>query len=181
MDKFMTSFSPFYAILHWLSRGKLLILLPLLLILTLESAGAAPASDFSLQDAKGQLFTLSEHKGKPIVLHFWATWCPYCKKLQPGLERLRLENKQTDLVMMAISFNENEGATPAQSLTDRGIGMPTLILGDAVAKQYGVTGTPTTIFIDRNGDVVWTTRISDPDSPQLSKALGYLLEIDGSQ
>ncbi|UJF21242.1 TlpA disulfide reductase family protein [Shewanella sp. OMA3-2] len=174
MNIFVRSFLPIPVISNWLRRGKLFIVLPL--ILMSAAVGSTPANDFSLQDAKGQVFTLSEHKGKPIVLHFWATWCPYCKKLQPGLERLRLENKQTDLVMMAISFNEDDGATPAQSLTDRGIGMPTLILGDAVAKQYDVTGTPTTIFIDRKGDVVWVTRTSNPDDPNLVKAVGLLIQ-----
>ena len=133
------------------------------------------AQEFVLSDAKGEPWSLAEHAGKPVVIHFWATWCPYCKKLQPGLERLRLENLESDLEMIAISFNEDKGAMPAKALQQRGIDMKTLIDGDSVAKLYGVTGTPTTVFINRAGEVVWITRISDPDSPKLSQAIEFLL------
>lgn len=133
------------------------------------------AADFTLNDADGAAWSLQDMAGKPVVIHFWATWCPYCKKLQPGLERIRIANQGTDLQMIAISFNEDEGAMPAKVLTDRGIGMKTLIEGDSVAKLYGVKGTPTTIFINRAGEIVWVSQISDPDSPKLTQAVEYLL------
>jgi len=44
----------------------------------------APA--WQLKTQIGKTISLSDYKGKPIILHFWATWCPYCKKLQPKLE-----------------------------------------------------------------------------------------------
>ncbi len=133
------------------------------------------AEAFILNDVQGNEWSLAEQAGKPVVIHFWATWCPYCKKLQPGLERLRLANSESDLEMVAISFNEDKGAMPAKVLKERGIDMTTLINGDKVAKRYGVTGTPTTVFINRQGQVVWVTRISDPDSPKLVQAIDFLL------
>ncbi|WP_153915588.1 TlpA family protein disulfide reductase [Shewanella sp. TC10] len=133
------------------------------------------AKPFTLNDAQGNEWSLAEHAGKPVVIHFWATWCPYCKKLQPGLERLRLANLDSDLEMIAISFNEDKGAEPAEVLKSRGMGMNTLIEGDSVADLYGVTGTPTTVFINRAGQLVWLTRISDPDSPKLDQAIEFLL------
>ncbi|AZG75214.1 TlpA family protein disulfide reductase [Shewanella livingstonensis] len=134
------------------------------------------AADFELKTADGQSFTLHDYAGKPVVLHFWATWCPYCKKLQPGLEKLRLNYQDTDLQMIAISFNEDADANPGQSLLNRGLKMNTLVLGDEVAKLYGVTGTPTTVFIDRSGHIVWVTNTSNPDDPNLDKAIQFLLE-----
>jgi cytochrome c biogenesis protein CcmG/thiol:disulfide interchange protein DsbE len=104
------------------------------------------APNFELTRADGQPFNLHDYAGKPVIVHFWATWCPYCKKLQPGLEKLRLEYQHTDLQMIGISFNEDDGANPGQSLLDRGVGMKTLIMGDKVANLYGVRGTDDGIY-----------------------------------
>ena len=52
----------------------------------LVSADTAP--DFTLSEADGNEVSLADYKGRLLMLHFWATWCPYCKKLQPGLQRL---------------------------------------------------------------------------------------------
>ncbi|MBB1269898.1 TlpA family protein disulfide reductase [Shewanella sp. SR44-3] len=134
------------------------------------------AADFSLQDEAGNKLSLGDFKGKPLVLHFWATWCPYCKKLQPGLDKLRLANVATDLQMLAISFNEDEGAMPSQTLKERGIGINTVINGESAARAYGVQGTPTTVFINRSGEIVWQTKISDPNSPELARAVAFILQ-----
>ncbi|MBB1322736.1 MULTISPECIES: TlpA family protein disulfide reductase [unclassified Shewanella] len=134
------------------------------------------ATNFELMTSDGQSFTLHDYAGKPVILHFWATWCPYCKKLQPGLEKLRLNYQHTDLQMIGISFSEDAGANPGQSLLDRGIKMTTLVLGDEVANLYGITGTPTTVFIDRSGHIAWMSNTSDPDDPNLDKAIQFLLK-----
>ncbi|MGI2224679.1 TlpA family protein disulfide reductase [Shewanella frigidimarina] len=134
------------------------------------------APHFELTRADGEPFNLHDYAGKPVILHFWATWCPYCKKLQPGLEKLRIKYQHTDLQMIGISFNEDADANPAQSLLDRGIGMITLVKGDEVAGLYEVKGTPTTVFIDRSGHIVWITHIADPNDVNLDKALQYILQ-----
>lgn len=134
------------------------------------------ATNFSLKNASGDTVSLADFAGKPVVVHFWATWCPYCKKLQPGLEKLRLANANNDLVMLAISFNEDEGADPAGTLTARNIGIPTLLNGDKVAADYGVQGTPTTVFISRDGKIVWVSNSSNPDDPKLEQAVNLLVE-----
>ncbi|WP_394388217.1 peroxiredoxin family protein [Shewanella woodyi] len=134
------------------------------------------APNFNLADPQGKMHTLAEYKGKPMIIHFWATWCPYCKKLQPGLESLRKEYANTDLQILGISFNEDEGAMPAETLKKRGIGFPTLINGESAAKSYGVPGTPTTVFINRSGEIVWVTNISDPNDPNLNAATEFILK-----
>ncbi|GGP94905.1 hypothetical protein GCM10009410_30960 [Shewanella ulleungensis] len=134
------------------------------------------AANFTLSTAGGEQISLSDYAGKPVVLHFWATWCPYCKKLQPGLEKLRNKYQHTDLQMLAISFKEDNDANPTQSLLDRGVGMKSLVKGDKVAKLYEVQGTPTTVFIARNGHIVWISHTADPNDENLDKALQYLLE-----
>ena len=136
-----------------------------------------PMPDWSLTDESGQQFEAGDFKNKPLVIHFWATWCPYCKKLQPGLESLKQKYASQGVEFIAISFWEDEGVSPQTHLTQRGITIPTLIKGDSVARElFGVEGTPTTIFVDHKGIIVGSTRTSDPENPLLEKATRYLLD-----
>jgi peroxiredoxin len=143
------------------------------LILTLLGAMGAQAGDkapaFVLADASGAMVSLSDYRGRPLVLHFWATWCPYCKKLQPGLEALQLRFRDTGLVLLGVSFREDDGVDPQAVLRKRGHTFTTLLHGDDVAQMYGVRGTPTTFFIDRTGRIVGMTHTSDPADPVLVK------------
>ena len=127
------------------------------------------APDFVLEDKAGNMVSLKEFRGKPLVLHFWATWCPYCKKLQPGLQALQDRYAGSKLVVVAISFREDEGSDPQGVLQKRGHTFVTLLDGDDVAAMYGVRGTPTTFFIDRKGRVVGMTNASDPKDPVLNE------------
>ena len=79
--------------------------------------------------------SLADYRGRPLVLHFWATWCPYCKKLQPGLDRLRQRHVEQDLMVLGISFREDEGAEPQAVLQQRGLGFSTLVAGGKVARR----------------------------------------------
>jgi thiol-disulfide isomerase/thioredoxin len=132
---------------------------------------------WQLYNEAGQLVKSSDFLGKPLVIHFWATWCPYCKKLQPGLEKLYQKYQADGLKMIAISLREDEGATPQQELDSRGMTFKTLIKGhDVGIKLFGVSGTTTTIFIDKAGHVISSTRISEPDDPRLEKTVKYIVE-----
>jgi len=134
------------------------------------------APGFTLYDADENEISLSDYKGKALILHFWATWCPYCERLQPGLESLYQDFKADGLEVLAISFSEHGDADPAQELLDRGITFKTAVNGDEVAARYGVRGTPTTFFITRNGGVLWETNYSDPNDPRFEDAVAFLLE-----
>ena len=125
------------------------------------------APDFTLADAQGQQVSLADFKGRPLILHFWATWCPYCKKLQPGLEALAQEFEGEGLVLLGVSFREDEGIDPQAVLAERGHTFKTLVKGIEVSRIYGVRGTPTTLFIDSAGNIVGTTNTSAPDDPVL--------------
>lgn len=167
------------------TRSELVILLFNLMVMSFvlfnsnalqAKEGVDLAADFTLADPQGQMHSWSDYKGKPTIIHFWATWCPYCKKLQPGLESLSKDYEDSDLQILGISFNEDEGADPAQTLKERGISFPTLVQGENVAKAYGVNGTPTTVFINRRGEIVWVTNISEPNHPHLKNAAEFILE-----
>ena len=132
---------------------------------------------WELMNEAGELVKSSDFAGQPLIIHFWATWCPYCKKLQPGLDTLYKKYADQGLQMIAISFWEDEGATPQASLDERGHSFKTVVEGDHVARQlFGVKGTPTTVFIDKAGNIVARTRISDPNDERLEKVVKLLLK-----
>lgn len=140
------------------------------------SAMSAPAPEWTLKDAQGKEVSLQDYEGKVLILHFWATWCPYCKRLQPGLDKLYKEYKEQGVELISISFAEDEGAQPQKSIDDRGHHFKTLLHGDEVAKMYQVSGTPTTFFIDKKGELVAVTHTSNPDEPGMRKIIEKLLK-----
>lgn len=156
--------------LFTLPELKRYLLLPVTLLSLLSmGAWADSAPAFALPDANGKQVSLSDYQGQPLILHFWATWCPYCKKLQPGLEAVSQQYAEQGLVLLAVSYNEDEGAEPQAVLRRRGLHFKTLVNGDAVAGLYGVPGTPTTFFINRDGDIVGVTNTSNPEDPVLQR------------
>ena len=140
------------------------------------AAVGARAPQFVLPAADGTLVSLKEFRGKPLVLHFWATWCPYCKKVQPGLQALADANAEHGLVVIGISFREDPGTQPQAVLEARGINIRTLVDGDETAAMYGVKGTPTTFFINRKGVIVGKTHTSMPDDPVLQSLAAKALQ-----
>jgi len=154
-----------------------LILILTLANFTLYAADKAP--QWQLYNEQGQLVSSADFKGQPLVLHFWATWCPYCKRLQPGLDKLYKKYQPQGLKMLAVSWWEDEGAEPQAVLDARGLSFSTVINGDTVAREkFLVEGTPTTFFIDRQGNILGKTRISDPEDPRLEQAIKRLLAIE---
>lgn len=137
--------------------------------------GPQPAPAFTLKDADGENVSLSDYRGKVVILHFWATWCPYCKRLQPGLDALYQEYQEQGLALLGISFNEDDDARPQQALNKRGHNFKTLVKGGRVAALYEVRGTPTTFFIDRQGRLRAVTMTSNPKEPGLKKIVQALL------
>ena len=149
-------------------------LVALSLCLFVSMSVAQPAAEFSLKTSTGEQVSLTDFKGQATVIHFWATWCPYCKKLQPELNRLAEQYKDKQVNFIAISIWEDEGADPQGVLKERGHKFQTLINGDEVTKLYGVNGTPTTVFIDANGNIVGVSTQSDPKLPFWEKAFEAL-------
>ena len=135
------------------------------------------APDWQLSQQNGEPINWKMYQGKPVILHFWATWCPYCKRLQPKLVELANQYQQQDVTIVGISFNEDEGATPQDVLTSRGYTFKTAVDGDKVAQKYGVVGTPTTFFINRNGEAIFKYTNSDVNDPRLAQAVKAIAEL----
>jgi cytochrome c biogenesis protein CcmG/thiol:disulfide interchange protein DsbE len=112
------------------------------------------APEFRLPDMKGQIINLSDLKGKVVIIHFWATWCPPCVEEIPTLSYLNEQLAGTDFVLLAISVDENGAQGVAPFLKQKGLNLPVLLDPDRViASRYGTFKFPETYILDRAGIV----------------------------
>lgn len=134
------------------------------------------APNWQLTTQDGESITLNQFHGKPVILHFWATWCPYCKKLQPVLVEMQNKYADADVTIVGISFNEDEGAMPQDELNSRGYNFVTAVNGSSVAELYGVSGTPTTFYLGRKGQVIYRSSSSDITDPRIELAIQEIIK-----
>lgn len=120
------------------------------------SSGVAPkigeaAPDFTLLDVNGALLKLSDLRGKTVVMNFWATWCPPCRKEFPTLIKLSSQNAGAGLVVLGVDMQESPEIVRS-FLDEFGATYPVVIdsKGD-VASGYRLLGLPTTYFIAPDG------------------------------
>lgn len=150
-----------------LKNGMLLVTLALVLIAGFAMPGCSSnsipstptqgtnvgslAPDFEFYDFDGRLVSLSDLRGKPVVLNFWATWCGPCVYEMPYLQQVYEEWSDSSLVLLAISM----GGTSSQVgefLRSHNLSLPVLLdTKRDVAARYNVRGVPTTFFIDKEG------------------------------
>ena len=109
------------------------------------------APDFTLTDLDGNSVSLSDYRGTPVMLNFWATWCPPCRAEMPLIQEY--QDKYADgFVVLAV--NGGETAQEVQAfVTEQGFDMVFLLDADfAVAELYQVRGFPTSVFIGADGN-----------------------------
>lgn len=112
------------------------------------------APDFTVYDGDGNAVKLSDYFGKPVVLNFWASWCPPCKSEMPHFEAAYKEN--TDIQFLMVNMTSGDTRADAEKLIeDEGYTFPVLFDTDGdAAMTYGASSLPVTFFIDKNGDMV---------------------------
>jgi cytochrome c biogenesis protein CcmG/thiol:disulfide interchange protein DsbE len=111
-----------------------------------------PAPDFTLPLLDGDELVLSDHIGKPIVINFWASWCPPCREESPILERAWRAYKG-EALFVGIDIQDTESEARAY-LREFGITYPNgLDANGRITVDYGVIGLPVTFFVDKQGIV----------------------------
>jgi len=116
------------------------------------AADARVAPDFTLESVSGESITLSDVTAEqPVILLFWATWCPYCKALMPHIHSIRLEHGDKVRVV-AVHFRDDKG-DPAAFIRNAGYDFTVLRDGNDVAKKFDVWGTPGLLLIDQDRNI----------------------------
>ena len=144
----------------------LLITITLLLLATVLIAGCSSGSnsdegssptnlapDFRLKDLNGQNVTLSEFRGSPVMLNFWATWCGPCRTEIPLIQEIFEDEKWSDKGLVILTIDGGETASAVKEfLNQYGVSFPVLLDETQEAfRDYNVRAIPSTFFIDKNG------------------------------
>lgn len=123
---------------------------------TASEEAPVPAPDFTVLDAEGNEVKLSSLFGKPIVLNFWASWCPPCKSEMPHFEAVYQELGDEVTFVMVDLVNSRETADAGKAyIAEHGYTFPVYFDKDqGAAATYGISSIPTTYFINSEGYIV---------------------------
>jgi len=125
--------------------AQILALLCMLLAWT-----SAQAVAFKWVDQQGNVHALADLKGKPTVLHLWASWCPPCQSELPDFAIWRNEHPNTQIVPVSL---DNSFEEAADFIASKNITMPALLSDSSQARHLGIRGLPTTLIIAADGSI----------------------------
>ena len=118
-----------------------------------EKPPSALAPDFTLKTLDGQEITLSQLKGKVVLLDFWATWCGPCRESIPHLIQLYKTYRENGFEMIGMSLDKGDTDVVRNFAKSLDIPYPIVIAPEEVVRNYRVTSIPTTFFIDKEGKI----------------------------
>src|SRR5579859_397042 len=121
--------------------------------MSITKSGIAP--DFTLETLDGKSMTLSELRGKAVLLNFWATWCGPCKIETPWLVELQKQYGSQGLQVIGVAMDDSGKDDIAKFAQEMGVNYPVLLGKEAVGEEYGgVPALPESFFIGRDGKIV---------------------------
>jgi peroxiredoxin len=131
------------------------------------------APDFTLTTLDGKQRSLSDLKGKAVMINFWGTWCPPCKTEMPAIQQAYMINKSKGFEVVSVNIREND--LPVSNFAQQmGLTFPIWMDKDReVVKQYKIGPIPSTFFINRDG--VIEKKIEGP--LELSQLQYYINQI----
>ena len=110
---------------------------------------------FKLKDLEGQLRNIDEWNGKVLLINFWATWCPPCRRELPAMNRAWKKLKDEGIVMLAVDVGEDED-TIFTFMADYPIDFTVLLDSSGeISASWPVVGLPTTFVLDKEGRLVY--------------------------
>lgn len=134
------------------------------------------APDFVIEKLEGGTTSLADHKGKLVLLHFWATWCMPCRVEMPSMESLWQQYKDEGLVILAASIDEGSKGRVEKYKQIFELSFPIMLDPESkVNDLYKVSNMPTSILIDAEGQIVsyvsGAVEWLDPDTVSLVEGL----------
>jgi peroxiredoxin len=114
-----------------------------------------PAPDFTFPGLDGKMVSLSDYKGKVVLVNIWATWCPPCVDEMPSMEKLYQKFKGENFEILAVSIDEPGLKAVAPFMKKSNLTFPALIDSEGTIKAvYGITGVPESFIIDHKGILI---------------------------
>lgn len=118
------------------------------------------AADISMKNPKGEIMSLSDLKGKVVLIDFWASWCGPCRKENPNVVKAYKEYKDNGFTVFSVSLDKNKDRW-LKAIEQDGLLWPNHVSdlkgwANAAAQKYGVNSIPFTVLIDQEGNVITT-------------------------
>lgn len=126
------------------------------------------APDFTLELLEGGEITLSDLRGKPVIINFWATWCGPCREEMPAIEKIYRDYRDLGLVVIGLNLTSQDTEQAVTAfIQEFGLTFPIALDRNAsVSRRYQLKGLPTTYFIDSQG-VIQSVVVGGPMSEAL--------------
>jgi thiol-disulfide isomerase/thioredoxin len=143
--------------------------------LSLAGDNRGPAPDFKLDARGGQKLALSQLHGQVVMLNFWASWCGPCRQEMPLLEQMYKKYKPMGFTMLGVNV-EPDTAAAEKWLQETPVSFPVVFdRQNSVSKLYNVSGMPSSVLIDRKGNVRYLHRGYQPGDE--NTYLNYIREL----
>lgn len=144
---------------HWAARWALdglMMAVVFYIVLSIQAAGllgsGEPAPAFELRDMKGELHSLAQYQGKPVVLVFWAPWCGVCKVESGNISGVQAAYGD-DVQVLSIVLGYDGLESVRRFMSEQEVDYPVLLGSRALGKQYAVDKFPTTYILDEEGRI----------------------------
>ncbi|GMU25061.1 MAG: hypothetical protein AMXMBFR13_51320 [Phycisphaerae bacterium] len=139
----------------------------------IEPAEREVLAGLAAPDLDGKLWKLDDHRGRVVLVNFWATWCPPCRAELPALSAVAKKYGSQGLETVGISVDDEAGEQLRSFITERGIPYPILI-AEGVSLPVDVSVIPITLLVDREGRVARRYQ-GEVTERELNPAIEHLL------
>jgi peroxiredoxin len=144
--------------LGWIKRGAMAAIVVATTAFAAGGDAGAPAPAFTLTALSGQQAALSQYQGQVVMVNFWATWCGPCQQEMPLLDQMYKKYKQAGFTLIGVNVDK-DAPTVKELLARKPVSFPVLLdPANQVSKAYHVDDMPSSVIIDRKGEIRYIHR-----------------------